>query len=138
MPLTIEQGHYHDLTLEVTDSGLPTELIDSHATWESTEAAWRKGVPELDNCLCASGARHSYAVMRGLTSSSGGMVSAAITSLPERAEAGRNYDYRYVWIRDRCYAGHALAATGERELLAQGVRFVANRLLDHRGDLSPA
>ncbi|WP_434099493.1 glycoside hydrolase family 15 protein [Streptomyces sviceus] len=29
------------------------------------------------------------------------MVAAATTSLPERAEEGRNYDYRYVWIRDR-------------------------------------
>ena len=54
--------------------------------------------------------RHSYAVLRGLTSRSGGMVAAATTSLPERAEAGRNYDYRYVWIRDQCYAGHAVAA----------------------------
>ena len=33
------------------------------------------------------------------------MVAAATTSLPERAEEGRNYDYRYVWIRDQCYAG---------------------------------
>ena len=57
-------------------------------------------------------ARRSYAVLRGLTSASGGMVAAATTSLPERAEAGRNYDYRYVWIRDQCYAGQAVAAAG--------------------------
>ena len=56
--------------------------------------------------------RRSYAVLRGLTSAGGGMVAAATTSLPERAEAGRNYDYRYVWIRDQCYAGQAVAAAG--------------------------
>ena len=43
-----------------------------------------------------SDARRNYAVLRGLTTSSGGMVAAATTSLPERSEAGRNYDYRYV------------------------------------------
>ncbi|MEU3503680.1 aldehyde dehydrogenase family protein, partial [Streptomyces hundungensis] len=36
-------------------------------------------------------ARAAHTVLRGLTSSSGGMVAAATTSLPERAEAGRNY-----------------------------------------------
>ena len=52
--------------------------------------------------------------MHGLTSSGGGMVAAATTSLPERAREGRNYDYRYVWIRDQCYAGQAVAAAGGR------------------------
>jgi GH15 family glucan-1,4-alpha-glucosidase len=33
-------------------------------------------------------------------------------SLPERAEAGANYDYRYAWIRDQAYAGQAAAVTG--------------------------
>ena len=50
--------------------------------------------------------------MRGLTSESGAMVAAATTSLPERAERGRNYDYRYAWIRDQAYAGQAVAAAG--------------------------
>ncbi|MGW1198206.1 hypothetical protein ACWD4B_20540 [Streptomyces sp. NPDC002536] len=45
-------------------------------------------------------ARHAYTVLRGLTAASGGMVAAGTTSLPERTEEGRNYDYRYVcWPR---------------------------------------
>ena len=83
-------------------------------------------------------ARHAYAVLRGLTSAGGGMVAAATTSLPERAEAGRNYDYRYVWIRDQCYAGQAVAAAGADPLLDDAVRFVTDRLLDHGPELSPA
>ena len=66
------------------------------------------------------------------------MVAAATTSLPERAEAGRNYDYRYVWIRDQCYVGHAVAADGPHPLLDDAVRFVGARLLEHRENLAPA
>jgi GH15 family glucan-1,4-alpha-glucosidase len=66
------------------------------------------------------------------------MVAAATTSLPERAEAGRNYDYRYAWIRDQCYAGQAAAVAGAPELLDSGVRFVSERVLDAGDKLAPA
>lgn len=54
------------------------------------------GVPKLGDSIAPRDARHSYAVLRGLTISAGGMVAAATMSLPERAAAGRNYDYRCV------------------------------------------
>ncbi|MDN5858996.1 MAG: glycoside hydrolase family 15 protein, partial [Pseudonocardia sp.] len=82
--------------------------------------------------------RHSYAVLRGLTSSGGGMVAAATAGLPERAAQGRSYDYRYVWIRDQCYAGQAVAADGPHPLLDEAVRFVAARVLDDGPELRPA
>ena len=66
------------------------------------------------------------------------MVAAATTSLPERAEQGRNYDYRYVWIRDQAYAGQAVAAAGGGELLDSATRFITARLLDDGPMLAPA
>ena len=88
--------------------------------------------PTCADCLEPRDARRSATrCSAGLTSASGGMVAAATTSLPERAEAGRNYDYRYVWIRDQCYAGQAAAAAGAPTLLDDAVRFVTARLLDH-------
>ena len=66
------------------------------------------------------------------------MVAAATTSLPERAETGRNYDYRYAWIRDQCYAGQAAAAAGLHDLLAASVRFVGGRLRKDGANLVPA
>lgn len=66
------------------------------------------------------------------------MVAAATTSLPERARQNRNYDYRYVWIRDQCYAGQAVAAAGPHRLLDDAVRFVTERLLDDGPTLKPA
>ncbi|MEV5770558.1 glycoside hydrolase family 15 protein [Streptomyces antimycoticus] len=73
-----------------------------------------------------------------MTSADGGMVAAATTSLPERAEEGRNYDYRYVWIRDQSYAGQAVAATAPGPPLDDAVRFATARLHADGPDLSPA
>ena len=83
-------------------------------------------------------ARHAYAVLRGLTTQGGGMVAAATLGLPERAEAGRNYDYRYVWLRDQCYAGLAVAVTDPHPLLADAVAFTTARVLEHGDRLTPA
>ena len=95
-------------------------------------------MPQLGDTIAPRDARHAYAVLRGLTSSGGGMVAAATMSLPERAAQGRNYDYRYVWIRDQCYAGQAVAADGPHPLLDDAVRFVAQRLLEDGPKLKPA
>lgn len=66
------------------------------------------------------------------------MVAAATTSLPERAHTNQNYDYRYVWIRDQCYAGLAAAAVGATDLLDAAATFVTARLLDDGPHLKPA
>jgi alpha,alpha-trehalase len=73
-----------------------------------------------------------------LTSSGGGMVAAATMSLPERAEQGRNYDYRYCWIRDQCLAGQAVASAGSYPLLDDSVRFVSERVVEDGPGLKPA
>jgi GH15 family glucan-1,4-alpha-glucosidase len=66
------------------------------------------------------------------------MVAAATMSLPERAREGRNYDYRYVWIRDQCFTGQAVAQAGPLPLLDDAVRFVSERLLADGDRLVPA
>jgi len=136
--LTVAAGQHHDLVLEISDQSLPDETVNPDIAWQATENGWKQAVPDLDNTLNGRDSRRSYAVLRGLTSAGGGMVAAATTSLPERAEAGRNYDYRYVWIRDQCYAGQAAAAAGGYPLLDDAVGFVTARLLDHGPDLKPA
>jgi alpha,alpha-trehalase len=127
-----------DLVLEISDRHLTGPPPDPGDVWAATENNWREAVPALDDLVASADARHSYAVMRGLTSSADGMVAAATTSLPERAETGRNYDYRYAWIRDQCYAGSAVAAVGGLPLLGQAVGFVSARLHEHGPDLAPA
>ncbi len=106
LDLDLAAGQRHDLVLELSewpmwDDSLPVPSD----TWSRTERAWSDAVPDLDDTVAARDARQAYAVLRGMTSADGGMVAAATTSLPERSEAGRNYDYRYAWIRDQCFAG---------------------------------
>jgi alpha,alpha-trehalase len=129
MTIELAEGAKHELVLEMSDLDLPGEQPDAGRTWAATEEAWSQVVPDCSDLIAVADARHAYAVLRGLTSGSGAMVAAATTSLPERLEGGRNYDYRYAWIRDQCYAGLAVAAHGPHPLLTGAVRFVTERLL---------
>lgn len=137
LELDVREGESRDLVLEV-GTELPEWPPEPGRAWARTEQAWREATPHLAETPAPGDVRHSWAVLRGLTSRDGGMVAAATTSLPERAEQGRNYDYRYAWIRDQCYAGQAAAAVGAHDLLDASVRFVAERLLADGPGLRPA
>jgi alpha,alpha-trehalase len=138
LELRLEQGDEHDFVLVLAVDESRVEPPDPAAAWAGTEAAWRERVPALEETVGRRDARHAYAVLSGLTSAGGGMVAAATTSLPERARQGRNFDYRYVWIRDQCYAGRAVAKAGAHPLLDDAVQFVRDRLLEHGAELKPA
>ncbi len=138
MTLELEPGQIHDLVLVIDASGDPDPPPDPAEAWSATEAAWRERLPELQCPVADRDAHHSYAVLQGLTSAGGGMVAAATMSLPERAQEGRNYDYRYVWIRDQCLTGQAVARAGPHPLMDDAVRFVCARLLDDGPNMVPA
>ena len=138
MPLRVAAGQHHDLVLEISDQPLPDAPPDPAAAWSGTENAWSDVVPACHELIAERDVQHAYAVLAGLTSGSGAMVAAATTSVPERLESGRNYDYRYAWIRDQCYAGLAVAAHGPHRLLDGTVRFITERVLCDGPDLMPA
>ncbi|HET9876730.1 MAG TPA: glycoside hydrolase family 15 protein [Mycobacterium sp.] len=134
----VTPGRDHDLVLELSDHELTTEPVRPNEAWRGTEQAWAQAVPSFTGSLADTDVQAAYAVLRGLTSGGGGMVAAATMSLPERAEQGRNYDYRYSWVRDQCYAGQAVAAAGAHPLLDDAVRFVTERVLADGPGLKPA
>ena len=141
--LELEAGAYHDLVLELSTSAAggarSPEAPDADSCWRLTEEAWRAEVPDCKGVLAAQDVRRSFALLRGMTGPEGGTVAAATTSLPERAEGNRNYDYRYVWVRDTCYIGRAGACVpGGEAMLDDAVRFVTTRLLADKDQLSPA
>jgi alpha,alpha-trehalase len=136
--IRLDAGQHHDLVLELSGGPLPRRPVVAADAWRATEARWAAAVPALGPSLAPRASRHSYAVLTGLTSRSGGMVAAATMCLPERSDAGRNYDYRYVWIRDQCYAGQAVAVDGPHGLLDSAVSFVAEQVLADGPELKPA
>jgi GH15 family glucan-1,4-alpha-glucosidase len=138
LELTVPDGGRHDLLLEIGERALARQPVHPNRAWERTEREWAGQVPQFLDAAAPRDSRHAYAVLRGLTTSGGGMVAAATMSLPERADRGRNYDYRYAWIRDQCYAGIAVAAAGPHPLLHDAVRFITDRVLADGAQLKPA
>lgn len=136
--LDLAAGEHHDLVLELSDRAFDEAPPEPDAAWQATQEAWSSAVPRCDDLTAARDARHAYAVLRGLTAGSGAMVAAATTSLPERLEGGRNYDYRFAWMRDQCYTGIAVAAHGPHPLLGGAVRFLTAQVLDDGPELAPA
>jgi len=66
------------------------------------------------------------------------MAAAATLGLSERADAGRDDDYRYVWLRDQAYAQLAAAVHEPHPLLDEAVAFTTARVLEHGDRLAPA
>jgi hypothetical protein len=139
MELRLEPGQHHDFVLALERGRQPDSVGSVDRLWDATEEAWRERLPEKFGVdRAARDAQHAYVVLSGLTGASGAMVAAATTSLPERAEKGRSYDYRYAWIRDQAYAGQAVAAAGPYALMDDAVRFIVERVLDDGPSLMPA
>ena len=62
----------------------------------------------------------------------GAIVAAMTTSVPEFPESGRNWDYRYCWIRDAYYVVRALNRLGAVDLLENYLGYLRN-LVDASG-----
>lgn len=56
----------------------------------------------------------------------GAIIAASTTSLPEAPGAGRNWDYRYCWLRDSYYVITALNHIGHFEEMEKYFRYIAD------------
>ena len=63
----------------------------------------------------------------------GAIVAALTTSLPEHADSGRNWDYRYCWIRDAYYTVQALNRLGALDVLEGYLEYLRNLVDNARG-----
>jgi GH15 family glucan-1,4-alpha-glucosidase len=93
------------------------EIPDPGAALVATLAFWQDWTQD-----CAYGGRYREAVVRSSIAlkamtygPSGGIVASPTTSLPEEIGGGRNWDYRFTWLRDASTTLAALLGTGYRQ-----------------------
>lgn len=63
----------------------------------------------------------------------GAIVAALTTSIPEAPDSGRNWDYRYCWIRDAYYTVQALNRLGALDVLEGYLTYLRN-IVDNARD----
>ncbi|MFQ5666112.1 MAG: glycoside hydrolase family 15 protein [Candidatus Binatia bacterium] len=89
---------------------------DAGQAIDDTERFWRAWTAR-STCACESQWREplerSLLTLKALTdASTGGIVAAPTTSLPEEFGGARNWDYRYCWLRDATFTLYALLING--------------------------
>ncbi|HXR44088.1 MAG TPA: glycoside hydrolase family 15 protein, partial [Pseudolysinimonas sp.] len=115
---TVAEGDEVDIVLTWYPSHRePPKSIDVSRRLGETAEWWRqwtgsgKELGEYEKAV-----ERSLLVLRALThEDTGGIVAALTTSLPEQFGGERNWDYRYVWLRDAALTLQALMLHGFRD-----------------------
>jgi GH15 family glucan-1,4-alpha-glucosidase len=112
---TVSEGEAVPFVLSYGPSHLPVpEPIDAEAALRDCEDFWCDWTSRTRTEGPYSEAiKRSLITLKALTyASSGGMVAAPTTSLPEQIGGERNWDYRFCWIRDATLTLLALMNSG--------------------------
>ncbi|MGK2913776.1 MAG: glycoside hydrolase family 15 protein [Porticoccaceae bacterium] len=65
----------------------------------------------------------------------GAIIAAVTTSIPEAPASGRNWDYRYCWLRDAYFVVAALNRLGATLTMEHYLRYIINRVADSTAGL---
>lgn len=112
---TLAEGEVEDVTMTWFPSHRPPpDPADPDEQFASTLAFWQDWADRAEvNGPHRTMVVRSLLVLRALThEDTGGVVAAATTSLPEAFGGERNWDYRFVWLRDAALTLEALLEHG--------------------------
>jgi GH15 family glucan-1,4-alpha-glucosidase len=129
---TTDEGSRH-LVAVVSTHGEPLPLPDPKTIDDGIDRTirnWQAWSAEFayDGDYAAEVLRSALALKLLLHSPSGSIAAAATTSLPESAAGGKNWDYRYTWVRDTAYTLHSLTRVGVREEVHAAVSWMLKNL----------
>jgi GH15 family glucan-1,4-alpha-glucosidase len=117
-----------------TQPEIETRLEDTVSAWESWSELHQAYVGPWRDLV-----HHSGRVLQSLSfAPTGAICAAATTSLPEVVGGGRNWDYRYAWVRDASFTIEALwvaACPDEANQFFDYMTSSAAGSLDRGGDL---
>ena len=119
-PVTLILGPDESLTQPVTATG--------RDLFERTRDYWHDFVRFLHLPFEWQSAVIRAAITLKLCSfeDTGAIVAAVTTSLPEAPNSGRNWDYRYCWLRDAYFVVRALNRLGTTETLERYLGYLSN------------
>lgn len=103
---TVNPGETVPFVIMHSPSHHPAPLpISPGAALAQTERFWLDWVAHCTfGGIAADAVERSLIVLKALTyAPTGGIVAAPTTSLPEEIGGGRNWDYRYCWLRDATF-----------------------------------
>jgi GH15 family glucan-1,4-alpha-glucosidase len=112
---TVAEGETVPFVLSYGPSHGPIPpAIDAERELEQTQSYWREWT---DRCTYrgpwGEAVVRSLITLKALTYlPTGGIVASTTTSLPEKAQGVRNWDYRFCWLRDATFTLLALMHTG--------------------------
>jgi GH15 family glucan-1,4-alpha-glucosidase len=95
---------------------------------ENTSLYWRQWVRQLSTPLewQAVVIRAAITLKLCVHEETGAIVAALTTSIPEAPNSGRNWDYRYCWLRDAYYTVQALNRLGAADILEGYLGYLRN------------
>ena len=100
----------------------------ARAFQEETESHWRQWTrrlaipPEWQDAVI----RAAITLKLCTFEETGAIVAAMTTSIPEAPASGRNWDYRYCWLRDAFFVVRALNSLSEVDTMEHYLRYLGN------------
>ena len=126
-PLNFILGPDETLTGGIEDTARSFEQ-DTAAYWRNYSRALSLPLEWQDAVI-----RAAITLKLSLFEDTGAIVAAMTTSIPEAANSGRNWDYRYCWLRDAFFVVRALNSISEVATMEEYLRWLNNVVVRSRG-----